>query len=216
MIRIKHIFHSGFQVELDDKILLIDVFNHLNQFNNQKLYYFSTHSHGDHFSPDAMKLILNNNIQYILSDDIHVEEDVIYMKDGDHIELDGLKITAYGTTDLGISFLIEYHDLTLFHSGDLNWWDWSNEEEEVRNHERDIYFKEIERLKGLDIDYAFVPVDCRLGDSNRLAMDYFIDCLHPKYLIPMHFAHDYMSVRDLKTDTNTQLLIPQKSNSYIL
>lgn len=214
MFRIKHIFHSGFQIEWEDKFILIDVFNQFD-YVGKKIYYFSTHSHGDHFNVEAGDLSKENEVTYILSDDISVDYG-IKVKDGDKLELDGMIIEVFGTTDLGVSFYIEYLGKTIFHSGDLNWWDWKNQTQDERLEEKRIYFKEIKRLKDLKVDYAFVPVDPRLESSNRLAMDHFIDQVHPKYLIPMHFGDAFDSIENLETHTETEILKAKERNTYIL
>ena len=36
-------------------------------------------------------------------------------------------VKAYGSTDIGISFLVKVDGLTIFHAGDLNWWHWKED-----------------------------------------------------------------------------------------
>lgn len=57
-----------------------------------------------------------------------------------------------------------------------------------RNLERAINFKrEIDRLKGLPIDVAFIPLDPRQEDAYRFCMDYCMETLDAKHVFPMHF-----------------------------
>lgn len=215
--RIKHIFHSGFHIEYREKILLFDVYNHLDQYKNEDIICFVTHSHSDHYSPDIKQLAENNQVKYVVSDDVPMAAsgDVHKVTVGDELYVDGFKIQVFGTTDLGVSFLVKIGDESIFHSGDLNWWHWEDNDAASQEHEKDIYQHEIEKLVGHPIDYAFVPVDYRLKTFNRLGMDYFIEKLKPKYLIPMHFGNEYQSIVDLKSKSDTQLIKSEQPNTYI-
>lgn len=215
-MKIKHIYHSGFEIKYDDCSIIIDVFNHLSQFKDKKIYCFCTHAHGDHYHPDIEKLQNHNDVTYILSDDIPSSlENAHVVKQGDHLVLDDLIIDVYGTTDQGVSFLIQRKDQVFFHSGDLNWWHWPENTLEKQEAEKEEYQSEIEPLIGKHVDFAFVPVDDRLGIGSRLAMDYFIEQINPKYLIPMHFSDRFETVSTLATDSDTKLLIPKATNCYI-
>lgn len=216
-IRIKHIFHSGFHIEYKDKVIVFDVFNHLDQYKDKDILFFVTHSHGDHYNPEIKGLKQNNKIKYVISSDVPMEagHDTFVVEKGDVLDLDGFKIQVFGTTDLGVSYLVQIGDNAVFHSGDLNWWHWENNSEASQIEEKEMYQKEISLLEGREIDFAFVPVDYRLKTASRWAMDYFIEKLNPKYLIPMHFAEEYETIYHLKTDTHTQLIKSEYPNSYI-
>ena len=58
-------------------------------------------------------------------------------------------------------------------------------------------------------------MDNRLHSANRYAMDYFIKNLNPKYLIPMHFGHEYETIRYLETDSDTILIKSNYPNTSI-
>jgi L-ascorbate metabolism protein UlaG (beta-lactamase superfamily) len=216
-MKIKHIYHSGFELEFDEKIILIDVFTDLEQYKNKKIYCMSTHRHGDHFTPDIFKLRKHNEVHYILSDDIQVEneKDITFVKKGDRKVVDDISIEVYGTTDQGVSFYLEVEGERVFHSGDLNWWHWPNDSLDVQKSEEKQYKDELELLKGKSIEYAFVPVDPRLGEGMEYAKDYFIETFSPKILIPMHFSDRFDEIKDIKSSGDTSLLIPKEKNSYI-
>ena len=215
-IKIKHIFHSGFEIKLDNIMVLIDVYTNLKVYHDEEIYCFVTHSHGDHYNPEIIKLKENNKITYIVSDDVPLETENLYkVKKGDLINVDEFEVKVFGTTDLGVSFLISYKGLNIFHSGDLNWWHWEKDDETSQLSEEKQYKDEIKLLIGHDADYAFVPVDHRLKSANRLAMDYFIKKIKPKYLIPMHFANEYDTIRNIKSESETILLTASEPNSYV-
>ncbi len=215
--RIKHIFHSGFHIEYEDKVILFDVFNHLEQYENKEIICFVTHSHSDHYSPAIKELMNKNKVTYIVSDDVPmtVGENVYKVKQGDEISVEGFDIKVFGTTDLGVSYLVKVGAESIFHAGDLNWWHWENNDQSSQQQEKEMYQLEIEKLIGHAIDFAFIPVDYRLKTFSRLGMDYFIEKLAPSYVIPMHFAAEYDSIQHLKSKSKTKLIKSEYPNSYI-
>ena len=107
--------------------------------------------------------------------------------------LDKINIKTFGSTDLGVSFLLNVDNINIFYAGDLNWWHWESNSEEDNLNEEKIFKEEIEKIKGANIDLAFFPVDPRLGSAFYYGGKYFIEELKPKYFVPMHFG-DKLSV----------------------
>ncbi|TCT15317.1 L-ascorbate metabolism protein UlaG (beta-lactamase superfamily) [Natranaerovirga pectinivora] len=209
-LKINYLYHSGFTVETNNYLLIFDYFKDHGLENKsvangfigkedletkKKIIVFSSHSHHDHFNPIILDWInVNKAIQYVFSSDIVIDKKEPYMtflSPYDSIILDDLNIKAYGSTDLGVSFLVKVDESTIFHAGDLNWWYWWDDtEEEIAKAEK--WFKEeIDYMKDEKIDVAFFPVDQRLEQNYALGAKYFIDILKPKYLIPMHFGDHY-------------------------
>ena len=161
------------------------------------VYVFVTHRHSDHYNPVIFEWEqYNPRIKYILSDDIIREnksdtKNVYYMKKGEQISVDEISISAYGSTDQGVSFLLIYNGKTIFHAGDLNWWHWSSFSEDQLQQEEDDFKREVNQLKGKKIDIAFVPVDPRLKNYHYLAGEYFIETLRPSLFVPIHFGDEY-------------------------
>lgn len=204
-IEIKHIYHSGFKIEFEDKIIFIDVYNHLQDLElprDKDVYFLATHSHGDHYSPDILDFDNEYKVKYILSDDITTLEasNIIKVKKGDNLSVDGMGIEVFGTTDLGVSFFIAYNEYHLFHSGDLNWWHWENNSKESQKNEALDYKRELSLLKGKKIDIAFVPVDPRLDGGMCMALDYFASTIQPETIIPMHFADRFDVTENLTSE----------------
>lgn len=173
---------------------------------------FASHSHSDHFNPEILHWEeYNPNIKYILSRDITLED----WKDNyfkmakdqslsietnlnpniDHCsstklqtKSDDVFIKAYGSTDIGISFLVKLNGINIFHAGDLNWWHWKEDSHDERKSAEENFKKEIDKIKGEHIDLAFFPVDPRLEEFYCLGAEYFIKELQPRVLVPMHFG----------------------------
>lgn len=118
------------------------------------------------------------------------KEDAIYLKKEDSYEDHNLWIKAFGSTDSGISFLIEAEGKRLFHAGDLNNWHWKDEStpEEVAEAEQN-YLKELGDLaKATDkLDATMFPVDPRIGTDFMRGAQQFVDHIKTNIFVPMHF-----------------------------
>lgn len=227
-LKVIYLYNSGFYVETENHILIFDYYLdtpslsvkglehgvvnfHDLKDTNKKIFVFATHSHFDHFNPVIFTWEKNiKNITYVLSSDIktsHNGDNINFIAPYDSLKLDDITINAFGSTDLGSSFLINVDNVNIFHSGDLNWWDWFDESREY-NLEMEKNFKnEIHKIKKHNVDITFFPVDPRLKDKFYLGGEYFINNLHPKYFIPMHFGENFeitklFSSRILHLDTN--------------
>jgi L-ascorbate metabolism protein UlaG (beta-lactamase superfamily) len=77
---------------------------------------------------------------------------------------------------------------TVYHAGDLNWWHWEGEDPKWNAEMAEDYKKEIDKLKGIYIDIAFVPVDPRLGGSLLLGLDHLMRTAGVGLAVPMHYG----------------------------
>ena len=175
-------------------------FNRFIKRTDKKVYVFATHSHPDHFNREILTwLEINENIKYILSDDIKIykHKNFYFTKEDDSFELDNLKINTFGSTDLGSSFYINTENKNIFHSGDLHFWHWEDDTLEEEKTMYDAYMVQLEKIKKLDrIDIAFVPVDPRLGVNTLEGVELFYKILKPRIIIPMHFSNDYSQMKN--------------------
>ena len=105
---------------------------------------------------------------------------------------------TFGSTDEGLSYLLEVDGKKIFHAGDLNWWHWEGETDQEKEAAQKMFFKEIDILKGSEIDIAFFPVDPRLEDAYYYGGKYFIEEVCPKVFIPMHFQDCYYITRKFR------------------
>lgn len=154
-----YIYHSGFAIEAEGVTLIIDYYKDSSETELNKgivhdrllqrpgkLYVLASHFHPDHFNREVLTWKEQRpDIIYIFSKDIlkhhrAQKEDAIYINKGEEYEDDMLRIQAFGSTDVGISFLIHLQGKSIFHAGDLNNWHWSEEstEQEIRKAEGDF------------------------------------------------------------------------------
>ena len=207
-MRLIYIYHSGFIIESKEFAILIDYYRDTPEFyvhrhflkRPGRLYILSSHAHPDHFNPEILSWKSERpDIRYILSEDIRDSQkacfhDAIFLKKGEEWNDDLLKIKAFGSTDIGISFLLDVADKRIFHAGDLNNWHWEEEStpEEIRE-AANFYHQELETLaRETDyVDLALFPVAPRLGKDYTRGGREFVDRIRTLQFAPMHFWEKY-------------------------
>ena len=238
-MKIYYIYHSGFAMETENCKFIFDFYKttgyntgdfDLETFlgGDKKIYAFSSHSHGDHFNPEILDWNEKANITYILSDDIKVGknlrekiQNIHFVKAGDVLNIDGIDIKVFGSTDEGVSFYVECEGNKVFHAGDLNWWYWSDDTPEEIKYMKDLYFGIIDNIKKSvkEIDYLFYPVDPRLEGNSFLGVEYFIDNIDVKNIIPMHCWSNFKIGVELKErlkDRNVKVIAADKNLNRIV
>lgn len=238
-MKIYYIYHSGFIVESKSSFLIFDYYKNKkdihedfdfkkllnNIFKSSKdLYVFSSHSHQDHYNSEILSWgNEKENTYYILSSDIKLYTNVnkIYTaRKNEEIKINNLIINTFGSTDEGISFLVNIDGMNIFHAGDLNWWKWMDDTPEEEKEMGDA-FKSIIKdiiIKDVVIDAAFFPVDGRLEKNYLSGGQYFIEQLEPKVFIPMHFWEDFTITENFKNSQNNTLtnIVQINHNNEIL
>ncbi|MCC3867207.1 MBL fold metallo-hydrolase [Terrisporobacter mayombei] len=207
-MKITYIHHSSFVVELKNCILLFDYFQgNLPEFNNdKKLYVFSSHSHHDHFNKNIFKLKrIHPDVTYILSNDINATEskNIRLIDANEKLVIDNLEIETLQSSDLGVAFIVKIENKTIYHAGDLNWWHWEGENSPEENTYAENLFKNsIDKIKGINIDVAFLPLDSRQGNQYYLGFDYFMRNTNTKIAFPMHFWSNHSLVKTFKASNH--------------
>lgn len=216
-IVIKYIYHSGYTISSGSDVLVFDYFSgSLPNFKEEgkNPTFFVTHAHDDHFNEEILTLPGNKDFTYVLSSDIaelNKVDNVIYLGDsgasiedkkkmyGPNIhymkpnEMDNfgeLSVRTFGSTDQGLSYLVNFKDISIFHAGDLNLWIWDDDTEEEREQMRSDFMKEINKIKNYDVDVAFFPLDPRLKSRYADGFKIFLDKVNPSLIFPMHFKDD--------------------------
>ncbi len=204
-MRIYFLHHSAVCVELGGTLLIFDNFMHDPDKHMQdgyigeeeiasyeRVYFFVSHSHFDHFSPRIFDLA-KSHVKYILDDTVPREgapEGTVYMHSGDEYDDGCLFVREFASTDIGGSFYIRCQGTSLFHAGDLNDWHWKDEGNErysrVMTH---LFTRELAYIRKhvAHIDVAFFPVDKRMGTDYDSGAKAFIETMEPDVLIPIHF-----------------------------
>ncbi len=225
MIKITFLDHSGFVAVTPTAVLVFDYYRDpanalvktVREHPELPVIFFVSHHHPDHFNQQIFTLAQDREKVYVLSNDIfskvvHDDMPVAWMSPGDTYDrLPGdISVKAYGSTDIGVSYLVKLPDgKTIFHAGDFNYWHW-NEEATVEQVKK-AYNKFVKIMHHImeDTDYidiVFFPVDPRLGQDYSDGARLFLENINVKYFIPMHFWGDYKAGCDFQdyTTDNTE------------
>ena len=212
-MKLIYIYHSGFALVGENFTVIIDYYKdsasqlltgvvHDELLERPgKLYVLSSHSHADHFNPEVLEWkVMHPDVQYVFSTDILENglarlNDACYLSKGETWSDGVLEVEAFGSTDLGISFLLRLDGKLIFHAGDLNNWHWKEEstEEEVCEAvntclaDWEILARRTDRM-----DLVMFPVDPRLGLEYMLGAKQFVDRFRVGMFVPMHFDEEYV------------------------
>ncbi|HBT86048.1 MAG: MBL fold metallo-hydrolase [Fermentimonas sp.] len=209
---ITYIYHSCYLIEFKEFSLLFDFYkdvpredgkNWITDYllkKEEDLYVFCSHSHSDHFNPEIFSWRKRKkNLRYIFSDELLesklvLPEDANFLRKEESYRDHRIKVKAFGSTDVGGSFLISYDDKLYFHAGDLNNWHWKEEvsSEEALAFENN-FLCELELLseKSEDMHVVMFPIDPRLGKDFMRGAEQFISRIKTDYILPMHFGDKY-------------------------
>lgn len=207
-IKITYLDNSGFSVETQNHNFIFDYYNGKADLDGngvvspEKLarkstFVFVSHGHYDHYNPAIFNWLKGaGDVTYIFSDDIRTYRDVIRAAPNSSLNVNGIEIDTFKSTDEGVAFLIKADGAVIYHAGDLNWWDWEGEPKEwLRQMERD-YKTQISKLKGRRINVAFAPVDPRLERNMGKGARFLIDTANIDLLVPMHYGAAARQARD--------------------
>lgn len=196
-ISVEYLGGSGFFVAIGGTGMLFDASEHGGDPRRMpekaalsamdRLYVFVSHRHEDHFSP-AVYDLCGEDATYVLGEGVPEPYRGERLAVGEEKSFGPVTVRAFGSTDEGVSFLVTYAGVTLFHAGDLNLWHWREESSvaEIEAAEAAFYAC-IEPIPKGTIDVAFFPVDPRQGSMYDAGAGYFVMTVKPKVFIPMHF-----------------------------
>ncbi|MDR2232345.1 MAG: MBL fold metallo-hydrolase [Tannerella sp.] len=215
-MKLTYLFNSGFVIECEQYMIVLDYYRDSpDEYMQQalasfqgKIYVLASHWHPDHFNRVVMQWPqIHFDIQFIFSDDIRDNlksmdfEGVDFLAKGEVWEDERVRIQAFGSTDVGGSFLIDTDGKRIFHAGDLNNWHWNEEAspQEAQAAERD-FLHELELLAKTtsQLDLAMFPVDPRLGKDYMLGAQQFVRRISTKFFSPMHFGDEFAKAQAFK------------------
>ena len=216
-----YIFHSGFVLETEQSILVFDYWMDPSGVmdgvlrSEKPMYVFSSHFHEDHFTKEVFEWKKQKlDITYILSKDIYKhrraskEDADVWLAKGGTWSDNTISVWALGSTDSGVSWIVETEGKRIFHAGDLNNWyakflsddnpdqqRYSFEMEEVFNpvaHEKQ-FLGELKDIR---------KVDGRVGNGYTLGGRQFIERFKVGLFVPMHFTTGFESSWRMKEFTD--------------
>lgn len=196
-------YHSGLMIAVEKTLLIFDYWegdqdgflplqSRLTERDMQgfdQVIFFVSHDHPDHMDDKIYAYNFNSlPITYVISDDLPRDKRGLRVKEGDTVQVGAAEITAYGSTDAGVSFYVRIGGMSIFHAGDLNFWHWREEFSlsQIRRAEKDFY-DALRPLEQLPMDIAMFPVDPRQGGMYDAGANHFIMSVKPRVFIPIHW-----------------------------
>ena len=132
-MKLTYIFHSGFVLEAEQSILVFDYWLDPSGVmdgvlrSEKPMYVFSSHFHEDHFTKDIFEWKKQREgVTYILSKDIYKhrraskDDADVWLAKGGIWSDDTISVWALGSTDSGVSWIVETEGKRIFHAGDLS------------------------------------------------------------------------------------------------
>lgn len=214
-MRVTHIYHSGFAVELSACTLLFDWYTgELPQLRHGlPLVVFVSHEHHDHYGQCIWPLREQfPNVSYVLDKDVAanaptdarvtaVEPHMAYelqLPAASGPDPTTLRVQTLESNDEGVAFLVRACGTTIYFSGDLNSWQWARPAEQNAASEK-FFRTELERIAHGPVDLAFVPIDPRLEDPTA-GIAAFMGVVGTHALFPMHYWGRAEEARALMAD----------------
>lgn len=217
-MNVTYISHSGFLLETESAYFLFDYYKgEIPECTQDKAFVvFVSHRHGDHYNPTIFELTKQyEHVQYVLSKDVPIKRQIQeYNTQGipleNYITVMGreqerevvltngtmLHVTTLKSTDEGVAFLLSYEGKTYYHAGDLNLWTWEGETKQYNHNMEANYFRELQKLKHMEIDAAFVPLDPRQEKNAFDGLKSFLEYTNTKKVFPMHFWGEFGIIRE--------------------
>lgn len=203
-MKLTYIYHSGFAIETERCIVIIDYYKDPSDVvtpllkSDKKIYVLVSHFHPDHFNADVLTWkALHGDIVYLFSKDIlrhrRAPKDAatMWLIKGDTYTDDNISVRAFGSTDSGDSFVIKIDGKRIFHAGDLNNWHWSDvsTKAEAEGAEK-MYLNELKDICSVEdrVDVAMFPVDERIGSGYMRGAQQFVERMPTGLFVPMHFT----------------------------
>lgn len=197
-MKVTYIFHSSFLVETDSCYYLFDYYKGKLPFlkKEKPVIVFSSHRHADHYDPHIfhlLKYVGVETITAVLSKDIP-ERDLPANIPVTRVTFHEEYLLPYETrlktllsTDEGVAFLVTCPEGCIYHAGDLNDWVWEEESERYNKQMTGSYRHEIDLLKGIHADIAFLPLDPRQEKDYSRGILYFLKQVKTDCVFPMHY-----------------------------
>ena len=199
---INYLLNSGFLIRDEKTLLVFDDFEDpagivdaaYDKGDFDKLYIFVTHAHFDHFSthirayaPKTTRYIFSSDIKHTKRVKLFPTNKITYIKRYSQWQDDTIKVWSYDSTDVGVSFLVQTPSgKKIFHAGDFNWWHWEDDTLENIELAEKAFKRQVKRMKNLEADVAFFPVDGRLGTSQEFGAIDFMANAKVKSFVAMH------------------------------
>ena len=189
----KVLCHSAIRIVADKKVIYVDPFGLEKRYNDAD-YICITHAHYDHFSPEDIKRVKNNDSIILITEDIYQDVVKLGFRENRIVIVDPEQ--KYNIKGLLVETVRAYNINKAFHPKSNNWvgyiFEFGLERVYVAG-DTDVT-PEILKIK---CDLAFLPV------GGTYTMDYaeaakLANVLKPTIVIPIHYGKIVGSIQDAK------------------
>lgn len=193
-MRVTHLFHSGFLIDLKDCTLLFDWFptskEQLAQdFSrirpDKKLYVFVSHAHTDHYVPVIWQLAERFPacdptfiVDAPIAHDAPAEQD---------LDVVGCEPEQIYDIDEGLAFCVDVDGRTIYHAGDLSVWWWPERDRSLNENSEKTCSYFLEVLEDKHIELAMLPIAPRAGSEGDRGIELFMKQVGADVVVPMHY-----------------------------
>ncbi len=217
-VGITYIYHCCFCLRFADSVLVFDIPapEHRSRKAEDRLreavsqttvYALFSHSHADHFAPDASDLLQSAaSAHFLVADDAaDLYEDRIpghslVIEPDTTFWINDLAVSAYASNDLGVAFLLCKQGVRIYFGGDLADWQWPGLPQAASRASSFFFRGMLRELKRHSIHLAFSDTDDRL--DNLAGAPELVDKLRPAYFVPMHTFGRSEPIRALREKTS--------------
>lgn len=215
-MRITHLYHSGFLVELKNQTLLFDWYPMSQEKlmadyqlirRDKKLYVFVSHTHSDHYLPSVWNLaksLPGTDPTFIVDEEVAATApkddslDIVSCGPEEIVDIDDdMTVTTLDSTDEGIAFCVEVAGRTIYHAGDLSVWWWPERSDLLNEASERTCSHYLEVIEGKRIDVAFLPITPRAGSEGDRGIELFMRQIGADVVVPMHYRDDLAGARAL-------------------
>jgi L-ascorbate metabolism protein UlaG (beta-lactamase superfamily) len=167
--------HASFRLEADGKTIYFDPWK---VKKDKADLIFITHSHFDHLSLDDIRKVQKKETVIVATRDsaTKLKGDVKVLRPGDNIEIEGIRIEAVPSYNVGknfhpkangwVGYIVTINGKRLYHTGDSD---------------------AISEMRGLSVDVALLPIGGTYTMTAEEAAD-IANEFKPKLVVPMHWG----------------------------
>ena len=205
-MRITCLGHSGFAVECDNGAVTL-VFDYYTDHRlvldpilsrARRLRVLVSHSHRDHLCHDIFgwrdrcadtHYVIANECRRKLARCMDITAwPITFMHHGEDWGDGHVQVHAFGSTDVGVSYLVEVEGRRVFHAGDYTCWQFEgapqSEQRKARGDFHAILRTIVARMPHIDV--AMMPVVPNLGGDFAYGAREFLQAVRCNLFIPMH------------------------------
>jgi L-ascorbate metabolism protein UlaG (beta-lactamase superfamily) len=154
---------------------------------------FTSHSHDDHFDPDILAVTQRAATRrFVVADDVadrfgdRLPADTVVLEPDDVRVLDGMRVEALESNDMGVAFRIDVAGIAVYFGGDLALWDWPGQSPAAARAVAMSWRLALKKIASRPVDVAFSNMDPRLASLAGAAQ--FVAAVRPRIFVPMHLG----------------------------